>query len=166
MPSIDQSIFDELDPQRFSRENRRRMSGPGLRTFLAIAEKWSLTEEQRRLALGGPSPRSYRNWCRKAREHQDLTLSLDVLTRISLVLCIHQFLGILFAGEREAQDWLATPHDAPSFVGRAPIDLIAGAQEGLMLTYSFLCAAGEGLYMSPNAADEDFVPYDVEVDFG
>ena len=35
---------DILEPGRFAPPNRRRLSGPGLRTFLAIADLWGLTE--------------------------------------------------------------------------------------------------------------------------
>jgi hypothetical protein len=49
----------ELDPHRFEPANRRRLSGPGLRTFLTIADLWSMNEEQRRLALGFPSRSTY-----------------------------------------------------------------------------------------------------------
>ena len=44
-----------LDSSRFAPANRRRLSAPALRTFLAIADLWGLTEEQRRLVLGYPS---------------------------------------------------------------------------------------------------------------
>ena len=85
-----------LDNSRFAPANRRRLSAPALRTFLAIADLWGLTEEQRLLVLGYPSRSTYHNWCKQAREHGAFTLDVDVLTRISAVLGIHQGLGILF----------------------------------------------------------------------
>src|SRR5260370_24371706 len=83
-----------LDNSRFAPANRRRLSAPALRTFLAIADLWGLTEEQRLLILGYPSRSTYHNWCKQAREHGAFTLDVDVLTRISAVLGIHQGLGI------------------------------------------------------------------------
>src|SRR4029077_3129840 len=74
--------------------NRRRLSGPGLRSFLAIADLWGLTEEQRRLVLGLPSRSTYHAWVKTVREHGDITLGVDVLLRISAMLGIHQALGI------------------------------------------------------------------------
>ena len=56
-----------LDQSRFDPANRRRLSPPALRTFLAIADLWGLTEEQRRLVLGYPSRSTYHSWCRRAR---------------------------------------------------------------------------------------------------
>lgn len=137
------------------------MSAPGLRTFLAIADLWGLNEEQRRLILGYPSRSTYHNWCKQAREHGSFMLDVDVLTRISGVLGIHQALGVLFADEHDGVAWLRQPHDAPVFGGHPPLDLVVnGTQDGLMVVRGFLDAARGGLYMPPNPADADFAPYE------
>src|ERR1700755_42344 len=120
-----------LDKTRFAPANRRRLSPPALRTFLAIADLWGLTEEQRLLALGYPSRSTYHNWCKQAREHGAFTLDVDVLTRISAVLGIHQGLGILCPTERLGVEWLRTPHDAVVFGGQPPLALLtSGSQDG------------------------------------
>ncbi len=150
-----------LDNSRLAPANRRRLSAPALRTFLAIADLWGLTEEQRLLVLGYPSRSTYHNWCKQAREHGAFTLDVDVLTRISAVFGIHQALGILFPGERLGVDWLRTPHSAVVFGGRPPLDLVTcGSQDGLLSVRRFLDGARGGLYMQPNTIDEAFTPYD------
>jgi hypothetical protein len=152
--------FAPLDLARFAPANRRRLSAPGLRVFLAIADLWRLTEEQRRLALGLPSRSTYHHWAKAAREHRDLTLDVDVLTRISGVLGIHQALGVLHGDEREGVTWLRTPHLAPVFGGRAPLDLVvSGSQDGILTVRRFLDAARGGFYMPPGGVDRDFTPY-------
>lgn len=151
---------DRLDAGRFAPANRRRLSAPALRTFLAIADLWGLGEEERRLVLGYPSRSTYHNWAKQAREHAEITLDVDVLTRISAVLGIHQALGVLFATPREGVDWLRGPHQAMVFGGQPPLRLVtSGAQDGLLTVRRFLDAARGGLYMAPNAADAGFVPY-------
>lgn len=151
----------QLDVNRFLPENRRRLSAPALRTFLAIADLWGLSEEQRRLILGYPSRSTYHSWCRKAREHDTITLDVDALTRISAVFGIHQALGVLFDHEHEGKNWLQKPHDALLFGGHPPLDLvISGSMDGLLLVRRFLDAARGGIYMQPNAADAAFKPYD------
>lgn len=151
----------QIDVSRFAPANRRRLSPPALRTFLAIADLWGLTEEQRRLVLGYPSRSTYHNWCKQAREHGAFTLDLDVLMRISAMLGIHQALGILFAEERLGVDWLRTPHHATVFGGQSPLALVtSGTQDGLLTVRRFLDGARGGLYMPPNAIDEVFTPYD------
>lgn len=148
------------DPARLAPENRRRLSAPGFRSFMAIADVWGLTEEQRRLVLGYPSRSTYHNWARLAREHGEFTLDVDTLTRISAVLGIHQALGVLFESEVDGVAWLRGPHAAPLFGGQPPLALItAGTQDGLMAVRRFLDAARGGLYMPPNAADADDARY-------
>ncbi len=152
---------DRLDAQRFAPTNRRRLSAPGLRTFLAIADLWGLSEEERRLILGLPSRSTYHHWAKTAREHGELTLSVDVLLRISAVLGIHQALEILHTDEADCIAWLRRPHHAPVFAGRPPLTLMTcGTQDGLLTVRRFLDAARGGLYMAPNAVDRDFTPYE------
>ena len=151
----------KTDFARFEPANRRRLSGPALRTFLAIADLWNLSEEKRRLILGYPSRSTYHSWAKQVREHRDITLDVDVLMRISAVLGIHQGLGVLFENERDGIDWLKNPHDARVFGGSPPIDILAnGTQDGLMVVRRFIDAARGGLYMPPTADEADFPPYE------
>lgn len=148
-----------LDADRFSVPNRRRLSGPALRTFTAIADLWRLDEGERLLVLGLPSRSTYYGWLKAAREHQDVTLGVDVLTRISVVLGIHQALGILHADEPDGIAWLRRPHRAPLFGGQPPLALVTGGtQDGLMAVRRFLDAARGGLFLAPNAVDRDARP--------
>jgi hypothetical protein len=150
-----------LDKSRFAPANRRRLSAPALRTFLAVADLWGLTEEQRLLVLGYPSRSTYHNWCKQAREHGAFTLDVDVLTRISAVFGIHQALGVLFPGERLGVDWLRSPHHDVVFGGHPPLDLMTnGSQDGLLSVRRFLDGARGGLYIAPNTIDQAFTPYD------
>jgi len=150
----------KLDMERFQPANRQRLSGPGLRTFLTIADLWGLSVVQRRFALGYPSRSTYHNWCRRARDHDPVTLDVDTLTRISAILGIYQALGSLFSETEDARTWLTSPHHTELFGGQPPMALIAGGTlDGLMLLRRFLDGARGGIYMAPNAVDEDFQPY-------
>jgi len=156
-----------LDASRFATPNRRRLSGPGLRTFLTIADLWGLMEGERLLVLGMPSRSAYYGWVKAAREHREFTLDVDVLTRISAILGIHQALGVLQGSEAEAVAWLKTQHRALVFGGNAPMALVtSGTQDGLMAVRRFLDAARGGFYMAPNEIDQAFQPYtDADVVF-
>lgn len=61
-PAETTSRPQRLDRSRFAPANRRRLSAPALRTFVAVAYLWELTEEQRLLVLGYPSRSTYHNW--------------------------------------------------------------------------------------------------------
>ncbi|MFC4626246.1 antitoxin Xre/MbcA/ParS toxin-binding domain-containing protein [Daeguia caeni] len=151
---------DMLDVGRFAPAVRRRLSAPGLRTFLAIADLWGLDEQQRRLVLGLPSRSTYYNWIKAVREHRAITLDVDVLLRLSAVLGIHQALGVLYPDEGKAISWLNTPNQAMPFAGQPPLRLVtSGTQDGLLTVRRFLDAARGGIYMSPNELDREFLPY-------
>src|SRR5258708_11813011 len=126
-------VPQRLDNSRLAPANRRRLSAPALRTFLAIADLWVLTEEQRLLILGYPSRSTYHNWCKQAREHGAFTLDVDVLTRISAVLGIPQGLGVLFPTEHLGVAWLRTPHHAVLLGGRPPPDPVTRRPPDWML---------------------------------
>jgi hypothetical protein len=160
MAPLPRPLPPSTDASPFTAASRRALSAPALRTFLAIADLWGLTEAQRLLVLGYPSRSTYHNWCRQAREHADITLDVDVLMRISAVLGIHQALGILFATEKLGTEWLRTPHAALVFGGQPPLALVtSGTQDGLLTVRRFLDGARGGIYMQPNAIDEAFTPY-------
>ena len=152
---VDAAVNEELGRQRFEPPNRKRLSGPGLRTFLRIADLWRLSEQQRRLVLGYPSRSTYYGWTKAAGEHRNLTLGVDVLMRISAALGIHEALTVLFITEQEAVAWLHQPHLATVFGGKPPLDLMTcGTQDGLLTVRRFLDGARGGLYMKPNGADD------------
>jgi hypothetical protein len=167
MPRVATKHHDDIVPgpphlelDRFNPTHRRRLSGPGLRTFLTIADLWGLNEEQRRLILGLPSRSTFQNWAKLAREHRDVTLDVDVLTRISAVLGIHQSLILLHGTEAEGIAWLRGPHRATVFGGRPPLELVtSGTQDALLTVRRFLDAARGGVYMAPNEIDTAFHPY-------
>lgn len=151
---------DILDAARFAPHSRKRLSGPGLRTFLTIADLWGLDEQQRLMVLGLPSRSTYYNWVKAVRERRDITLDVDVLMRLSAVLGIHQALGVLYPDERVGIRWLHTPNQAGVFGGHPPLQLVtSGLQDGLLTVRRFLDAARGGLYMEPNELDRAFKPY-------
>lgn len=146
--------------ERFSRANRRRLSAPGLRTFLTIGDRWKLTDDERMLILGTPPRSTFSKWAGSVREGKDITLSVDTLIRISIILGIHEALGVLHSDERVGLAWLRTPNGAPLFGGGTPMALITnGTQDGPMCVRRFLEAACGGLYMAPNGIDTAFEPY-------
>lgn len=155
------AVIERLGLDRFNPVNRRRLSAPGLRTFLKIADHWSLSEQQRLLMLGYPNRSTYVRWCKQVQQEKQLTLNVDVLMRISAVLGIYRALRILYADELQAIEWLRTPHKAVVFGGLPPLDLVtAGTQDGLLTVLRFLDSACGGRHMPPDKLDVNFPGYD------
>src|SRR5690606_18847636 len=151
----------QLDPSRFAPANRRRLSAPAFRTFLAIADLWGLSEEERRLVLGFPSRSTFHGWAKRAREHDEFTLDVDMPTRLSCILGIHQALGVLYPSAKEMVAWLRGPNTALVFGGNPPLQVIAsGTLDALLTVRRFLDAARGGIYMQPNEVDDAFAPYE------
>ena len=113
----------------------QRLSGPGLRAFLNLADLWSLTLEEQRALLGGVSRSTYTRW----RKDRDALLSIDQLERVSHVLGIYEALGVLLP--TTGHGWVRTPNDAPLFHGEAPLRyMIEGGIHGLREVRSMLGA--------------------------
>jgi hypothetical protein len=106
---------------------RKKMSGPALRTFFNLAERWQLSVEERRALLGWPSESTYHNY----RNGNVATLSYDVLTRISLLIGMFKALHILYPDF--ADRWMRLPNSNPVFGGRPPIEWMTadGGMDGL-----------------------------------
>jgi len=107
--------------ERTKPEVRKRMSGPAMRTFLNIAEKWRLSGKEQIAILGAPAASTFYKY--KAGDVG--TLSLDLLTRISLVLGIYKALHILYPDAALADRWIKLPNANPMFGGRTPAEFIA-----------------------------------------
>ena len=116
---------------------RRALSGPGFRTFLAIAEEWRLPVARQRALLGHIAEATYYKW-----KSGDLTvLSYDQLERISLVLGIYKALALIFADRETGHDWLAAANREAIFGGGTPLDLMSeGGIDGLYRVRRYLDA--------------------------
>jgi len=107
---------------------RRQLSGPAMRAFLNVAEKWRLSVEEQRALLGWPPESTYYSY----KAGQVRTLSYDMLMRISLVLGIYKDLRILYPERGLADNWVRLPNSNPLFGGRPALALMAeGGMDGL-----------------------------------
>ena len=96
---------------------RKRMSGPALRSFFNIAERWALSVDEQRGLLGWPAHSTYH----KYKAGNVGTLSYDTLTRISLVLGMFKALNILYPNPGLANRWVKLPNSNLIFGGNTPI---------------------------------------------
>lgn len=143
-----------------SPENRARVSGAVLRTFLNIARVWKLDFGEVRGLLGMPAAAEFQTWQDAARAEQPLTLETDVLLRISAVLGIYRSLRLLYGSEEQGLEWLRGVQRGRPFNGRAPLDImLSGFEPGLMDVRGYLLALEHGAAPGPNEVDKDFKPY-------
>ena len=107
---------------------RRRMSGPALRAFFNIADKWNIDVDEQRALLGWPSRSTLYNW----KATRDVVLPYDTLVRLSLILGIYKALHILYPDATLADRWMKMPNRNTLFGGRAPVEYALG---GLNMLY-------------------------------
>jgi hypothetical protein len=122
-------------------EVRKRMSGPGMRSFFRIGQTWDLSVDEQRGLLGWPAASTYYKY--KAGEVG--TLSYDMLTRISLLLGIYKALHILYPDASLADRWVKLPNSNPIFGGKPALSLMVdGGIDGLTQTRRLLDARRGG----------------------
>jgi hypothetical protein len=107
--------------ERTRPEVRKRMSGAAMRTFLNIAGKWDLSAKEQMAMLGSPASSTFYKY--KAGDVG--TLSIDVLTRISLILGMYKDLHILFPDAALADRWVKLPNANPMFGGATPAEFMS-----------------------------------------
>jgi hypothetical protein len=114
----DNPIRPEL---RADSEVRRRMSAPAIRTFFKVADAWRLSSREEQGILGWPANSTFY----KYKSGAVGTLSLDTLTRISLVLGTFKALRILYTDRGLADRWIKLPNSNALFGGNPPVDLMS-----------------------------------------
>jgi hypothetical protein len=99
---------------------RRQMSGPAIRAFFNLGERWQLTNEEQRALLGWPPESTFY----KYKAGNIGILSYDTLIRISLILGIYKDLRILYPEADLADRWVKLPNSNALFGGRPAITLM------------------------------------------
>lgn len=104
-------------------EARERYTAPAVRGFLGIVGDWGLSEAQQLVLLGASISRpTLQVW---KSEGPKTTLNIDQITRISLLLGIHEGLQRFFRrAPLEAERWLRRPRAERPFDGRSPLDVM------------------------------------------
>ena len=117
--------------------DRRRLSGPALRTFFRIAQLWQLSVDEQMILLGLSARSTYFKWKKGA----GIVLPKDTLERISYIIGVYKALQILLPNERAADEWVKRPNVAPIFGGLTALDrMLSGQVADLFVVRQFLDA--------------------------
>lgn len=121
--------------------DRKALSGPALRTFFRIAERWGLSVDEQKTLLGVASSSTFYKWKRDPQ----VTLPPDTLERISYILGIYKALQILLPDEQAADAWVRRPNHAPPFGGRSALErMLSGHVSDLYVVRQYLDAQRGG----------------------
>jgi len=103
-------------PDLTSREERARLSAPGLAAFFTIIGRWRVRDEDAWALLGGVTNGPYYEMKRDPTK----LLDVDRLTRVSYVIGIFKALRILHS-DALADEWVGLPNQHPIFGGQTPL---------------------------------------------
>lgn len=106
----------EIPPDLQLRDERERLSGPGLKAFFRIMTLWKVKDEDARALLGGVSNGPFY----EMKRHPDRVLDADRLTRVSYLIGVFKALRILHS-DALADEWVRLPNSNPIFGGAAPL---------------------------------------------
>ena len=113
------------------------LTGPALRAFFRLAERWDLKVAEQRKLLGDPPESTFYKWKRERAG----ALSRDTLERISYLLGISKALAILFPQPDRADAWLRKPNEAPTFAGHSALErMLSGNVSDLFVVRQYLDA--------------------------
>ncbi len=120
--------------------DRRQLSGPALRTFFNIADKWRLGPDEQMKLLGVNARSTFYKW----KKDGDVSLPRDTLERISYILGIYKALQILFPGDA-ANAWVKKGNSAKPFSGRSALEyMLSGNVADLYVVRQYLDAQRGG----------------------
>jgi len=102
--------------------SQKTTSATGLRTAVAILDKWGATGEQGEAILRV----SHSTYARAKRKDGLASISLDrdQLTRVSFVLNIHAALRTIFDNPDNLYGFMRMPNDNAFFLGRSPLEVM------------------------------------------
>ncbi len=96
-------------------------AGAGLRTAIAILDKWGASVEQAcrilRISRSTHSRAKLQRW--------SAALDTDQLQRISMVLNVHSALRLIFHNPENVYGFVSMANHNPFFNGRSPLDIMA-----------------------------------------
>lgn len=98
---------------------RKRLSGPCLRQFFKIMEKWKVGPKEVQLLLGGITSKRFKQLSARP---EGRILSQDQLLRVTSIIVINKSLHMLLS-RRQADKWVQTPN-RDSMCRRTPLSYI------------------------------------------
>lgn len=100
-------------------EMRAQLTPAAVAGMARLAERWRLTVPHITQLLGGVSASTWHSW----QNTPPVALSVDVLTRVSLLLGIFTSLHVLHSDDL-ADTWVQRPNSNPIFAGNTPLEVM------------------------------------------
>lgn len=93
--------------------------------FLAIADEWNLSQQQRTV-IAGVGRTTLHNWKQRVEADESLTLPVDTLERLSYVAGIYKALQLLLPTRAHWAEWIKKPNR--DFGGQSALERMLGGR--------------------------------------
>jgi hypothetical protein len=93
--------------------------------FLAIADEWALSQQQRAV-IAGVGRTTLHNWKHRVEAGEPLVLPVDTLERLSYVAGIYKALQLLLPTRAHWAEWIKKPNR--DFGGQSALDRMLGGR--------------------------------------
>lgn len=128
-------------PDLRQRGTRAELTPAAVHAVIRLVDRWDLTVGEVTQLLGGISDSSWHSWQRRT----PVALTVDQLTRVSLLLGIFTALHVLHEG-RLADEWVRRPNSNPLFSGRTPLEaMVVGGIPAMLEVRALLDGRRGGL---------------------
>lgn len=129
---------------------RAELAAAAIKALARLGGRWHATTADLCALLGDIPESSWRAW----QHTPPAALSVDQLTRISLLLEVFTHLRALHAGPL-ADEWVTRPNTNPIFAGRSPLAVMRHGGIPVLLEVRALLAAQRGSLGSGGTASDD-----------
>lgn len=109
-----------MDAQQLDKVDSGELSKVALKLFFAIADEWSLTENQRLVLTGMSSRTTLQKWRNSLETGDTVRLGRDTLERLSYIAGIYKALQLLFVERAQWREWIRKPNR--DFGGQSVLD--------------------------------------------
>ena len=92
------------------------------RAIVNLFSRWSLTDAQASVLLGGLSARTWARWKKGVVGR----IPRDLKSRLSNLMSVHKALRIIFTEKERGYAWISHPNDA--FLGASALDVMLGGE--------------------------------------
>lgn len=96
-----------------------------VKLFLAIADEWALSQQQRAI-IAGVGRTTLHNWKHRVEAGEPLPLPADTLERLSYVAGIYKALQLLLPTREQWAEWIKKPNR--DFGGQSALDRMLGGR--------------------------------------
>lgn len=107
----------------------KKLSGPSLKAFRAICDRWQLSIDEASDLMGNPPRGLFAQWF---TNQENVLLDELQIKRISYLLAIYNSLKVYLPDQESSLAWVRCPNDDGFFAGKSPLEQMRKGRLGYL----------------------------------